>query len=204
LTLIHASSAILLLFYIIANLKLRINTLLVGVFFSFCVSLLPAEYLWAFFSYLPYYERIEFYQPNAVEAVSIFDFKSISRFILLLLIGVVFTKNYSKNDEIQRKIMDIYVVSFGIYYALRFVEILAANASLYGFMLIIVILPNMYGKLKIGLNSKIFFIFVLIFSIAYFIKTLYSMEDLSKLDHSSLITPYTNIFNKSEYFTDAP
>jgi len=204
LTLIHASSLILLPIYILANLNVRRKTLLIGVFFCFCISLMPAQYLWAIFSYLPYYERIEFYERNAVETVNIFDFKSISRLILLVLIGIVFAKSYSKNDEIQKKIMDVYVASFGVYYAFRFVEILAANASLYGFMLIIIILPNMYGKLKNGPNSKVFLMFVLVFSVAYFFKTLYAMEDMSKLNHSSLITPYTNIFNKSEYFADAP
>jgi hypothetical protein len=202
LSLIHASALILLLFYVLANLNLKRKTILIGVFICFCASLIPAAYLLEIFNRLPYGERIAFYaggDPSEL-TVSYFDFKSISRFILLILIGVVFAKSYAKYGEIQRKIMDIYVASFGIYYALRFVEILAANASLYGFMLIVVILPNMYGKLKHGSNSKAFLIFASIFSVAYFFKTLYSMEDMSQLNHSSLVTPYTNIFNKSEYF----
>lgn len=206
LTLIHSSSLILLLFYVLANLKIKRKNLLIGVFFCFCISLIPPEYLMGLFSQLPFGERIEFYYRLADDGITIsyFDFKSISRFILLVLIGVVFAKNYSKNDETQRQVMDMYVASFGIYYALRFVEILAANASLYGFMLIVIILPNMYGKLKKTANSQLFLSFILIFSVAYFFKTLYAMEDMSKLNHSSLITPYTNIFNKSEYFTGAP
>lgn len=206
LTLIHASSLILFLFYVIAYLNIRREGLLIGVFFCFCVSLIPAAYLMEIINYLPYSERIGFYYRPETEEITIsyFDFKSISRFILLVLIGVVFAKSYGKNDEIQRKILDMYVVSFGVYYALRFVEVLAANASLYGFMLIVIILPNMYGKLKNGPNSKIFLMFILVFSVAYFFKTLYAMEDMSKLNHSSLITPYTNIFNKSEYFADTP
>jgi hypothetical protein len=206
LTLIHSSSLILLLFYVLANLKIKRKTLLIGVFFCFCISLIPREYLMGIFSQLPFGERIEFYYRLADDGITIsyFDFKSISRFILLVLIGVVFAKNYSKNDETERQVMDMYVASFGIYYALRFVEILAANASIYGFMLIVIILPNMYGKLKKTANSQLFLSFILIFSIAYFFKTLYAMEDMSKLNHSSLITPYTNIFNKSEYFSGAP
>ena len=203
-TLIHASSLILLPFYILANLDVGRKTLLGGVFFCLCISLMPDQYLWKIFSYLPYYERIEFYKINSTETVNIFDFKSISRFILLFLIGVVFYKRYNKNDEIERRIMNVYISSFGFYYALRFVEILAENVSLYGFMLIIIILPNMYGKIKNGPNSKVFLMFILVFSVAYFFKTLYAMEDMSKLNHSSLITPYTNIFNKSEYFADTP
>ncbi len=203
LALIHASSLILLLFYVFAKLNVGRRPLLIVVFICFLISLMPTEYLWKVFSYLPYYERIEFYRPNGVESVEVIDFKSISRFVLLIIFGVLLAKGYGKNDEIQRKIMAIYVVSFGIYYALRFSEILAANASIYGFMLIVLILPNMYGEHRSWPNSVIFPIFILIFSIAYFFKTLYAMDDMSSLNHSSLLTPYTNIFNKSEYFTDA-
>jgi hypothetical protein len=206
LTLIHASSLILLLFYVLANLDLKRKTLLIGVFICFCISLIPAAYFTEIISHLPYSERIEFYYGNDPDelAISYFDFKSVSRFVLLLLIGVVLARNYNKNDETQKKIMDIYIASFGVYYALRFVEILAANASLYGFIFIIVILPNMYSELRNKPNSKAFLIFVSIFSIAYFFKTLYAMEDMSHLNTSALITPYTNIFNQSDYSFNAP
>lgn len=202
LTMIHASSAILPLFYVIAHLNLRRQTLLTGVFFCFCISLIPATYLMEVFSRLPYGDRIDFYfrRGNPEDfTISYFDFKSIARFVLLILFGVLFARSYDRSNGIQSKIMNVYVVSFGIYYALRFLEILASNASIYGFVLIVLILPNMYGRLKTGPNFKVFLISVSILSIAFFFKTLFSMEDMSKLNHSSLITPYTNIFNKSEY-----
>jgi hypothetical protein len=200
LSLIHAASLILLLFYVVAHLNLRRQTLLLGVFFGFCVSLIPAAYLMEFFNHLPFGERIAYYfkEGSSELTINYFDFKSISRFVLLILIGVVFAKTNDKSSEIQRKIMGLYIASFGIYYALKFVEILAAQASLYGFVLIVLILPNIYGKLKAESNSKVFLIFVLTLSIAFFFKTLYSMEDMSQLNNSSLVTPYTNIFNKSE------
>ena len=154
------------------------------------------------FNRLPYGDRLDYYfrlgDPDDF-TINYFDFKSISRFILLLLFGVFLAKNYDNTNGIQSKIMNIYVISFCVYYALRFLEILASNASIYGFVLIVVILPNMYGKLKNGPNSKAFLISVSILSTAFFFKTLFSMEDMSKLNHSSLITPYTNIFNKSEF-----
>jgi hypothetical protein len=202
LTLIHASSAILPLFYVIAHLNLRRKTLLVGVFFCFCISFIPANYYMEIFNRLPYGDRIDFYfrlgNPEDF-SISYFDFKSIARFVLLILFGVLFAKNYDNSNGIHSKIMNIYVVSFGFYYALRFLEILASNASIYGFVLLVVILPNMYGRLKNGPNSIVFLFFVSILSIAFFFKTLFSMEDMSKVSHSSLIIPYTNIFNKYEY-----
>ena len=206
LSFIHASSWILFLFYGLANLRLKRRTLYVGVLFSFLISLLPSEYFMIFFSNLPFGERIQFYfRPDEGEIIiSYFDFKSISRFILLILIGGVFWMDYSKHDNDQNNIMTIYIVSFGVYYGLRFVEILAANASLYGFMLIIIIMPNIYSRIKRLYVSNLFLAFMLTFSIAYFFKNLYSMQDMSKLEHSSLITPYTNIFNKAKYFSSGP
>lgn len=200
LSLIHSASMILLLFYVLAHLNLRRQTLLFGVFVGFCISIIPSEYMMDFFNQLPYSERIEFYfTTEASESIRFYiDFKSIARLILLL--GVVaFASIYDNGSEIQRKIMGLYIISFGIYFALKFVEILAAQSSIYGLVLIILILPNIYGQLKVKFNSKIFLTFVSIFSIAFYFKTLYSMEGMSYLNHSSLLTPYTNIFNKSGY-----
>ena len=154
-----------------------------------------------FFNHLPYGDRIEFYFSTEDSESSRFfiDFKSISRLILLLVV-VAFAKIYDRGSEIQRKIMSLYIISFGIYFALKFVEILAAQASIYGFVLIVLILPNIYGQLKVKFNSKVFLTFVSILSISFYFKTLYSMEDMSYLTNSSLLTPYTHIFNKSEYY----
>ena len=199
LTLVHSSSLILLLFYVIAHLNLRRRTLFISVFLCFCVSFIPAVYLYEIVSHLPYGERVGYYFLKSNVNINHFDFKSISRLVLLIIIGGFFAKNYGNNSEIQRKILAIYIMSFGVYYALRFVEVLASNASIYGFVLIVVILPNMYGELKAGPNSKVFLTFVAVLSIAFYFKTLNSMEDYSQLNHTSLLTPYTHIFNKSEY-----
>ncbi len=200
LSLIHAASLILVLFYFIAHLNLRRQTLLLGVFFGFCISLIPPAYMMSFFNQLPYGERINFYyNMEGGESSRFFiDFKSIAR-LLLLLVVLLFANIYDKGSEIQTKIMSLYIISFGMYFALKFVEILAAQSSIYGFMLIILILPNIYGQLKVKFNSRVFLIFVSILSMAFFFKTLNSMEEMSYLNNTSLLTPYTNIFNKSEH-----
>lgn len=202
--LIHASALILLLFYIVAHLNIRTKYLLLGVFVCFCISLIPTAYLEGIVSHLPFHERIEYYYGRDAATIDYFDFKSISRLALLLLFGVGFSSKIDKSDGVQKGILSLYVTSFGIYYALRFVEILAANASMYGFVLIILIMPNMYGRLKRRNNAQLMLMFGLMFSVAYFFKTLLSMEDMSSLNHNSLLTPYTNIFNKSGYFTNTP
>ena len=200
LSLIHAASLILLLFYFVAHLNLRRQTLLLGVFFGFCISLIPPAHMMDFFNLLPYGERIDFYfsMEDGESSRFFIDFKSIAR-LLLLLVVLLFANTYDKGSEIQRKIMSLYIISFGVYFAFKFVEILAAQASIYGFILIILILPNIYGQLSVKFNSKVFLTFVSILSVAFFFKTLYSMEDMSYLNNTSLLTPYTNIFNKSEY-----
>ncbi|NTW68492.1 MAG: EpsG family protein [Chlorobiaceae bacterium] len=202
LTLVHASSLFLLVFYVFGNLKINRKALLIGVFICFCVSFIPAGYFLGIISHIPFGERVAFYSGGDGTEVSIsyFDFKSISRFILLLIIGIVFDKSYKRDDENKKIIMDLYVISFGIYYALRFVEVLAANASLYGFVLIVIILPDMYARLRNKINSKIFLVFIIVFSITYFFKNVSSMEDMSEMKNAAVITPYTNIFNKSQYF----
>ena len=200
LSLIHASSVILLLFYIVGKLNLKRETILFSVLCGFLISLTPGPYLMTVFNLFPFGERIGFYFYKIVGegAIDYFDFKSIARLILLLIVGVVFSKIYDKSSPIERKIVDIYLISFAVYYALRFVEILASNASIYGFVLLVIVIPNIYSRLTIKLNARLFFIGSVIFSLAFFFKTLYSMEDMSKLTTSSLLTPYTSVFNKSD------
>ena len=201
LSLIHASSLILLLFYIVGNLNLKREIILLTVLCGFFLSLVPGTYLMAVLNYFPYGERINFYFRPVLGLIVIdyFDFKSIARMILLLTVGVVFSKIYNKSNEIERKIVDIYLISFAVYFALRFVEILAANASIYGFVLLVIVIPNIYARLKNKLNARLFLVGSVIFSLAFFFKNLDSMEDYSNLTHSSLITPYTHVFNKSDY-----
>ena len=200
LSLIHASSVILLLFYIVGKLNVRREAILFSVLCGFLISLIPGSYLMSFFDLLPFGERIGFYYYAYVgeDAIDYFDFKSIARLILLLLVGFVFSKIYDKSNQTERKIVEMYLISFTVYYALRFVEILASNASIYGFVLLVIVIPNIYSRLTNKLNARLFYIGSVVFSLAFFFKTLYSMDDMSKLTHSSLITPYTNVFNQSD------
>jgi hypothetical protein len=198
LSLVHQSSLILLPYYFLVNLELKKKTILVGIFICFCISLIPHTYIMSVISYLPNSERINFYYrpENGELAVDLFDFKSISRLILLMFFGVLLTfKNKSENG-IEDKIINFYLISFGFYYAFKFIEILASNLSIYGFILISIIIPNICYKLRNSTWSRGFILIIIIFSIIFYFKTLLSMEDYSNLSHESFLTPYTHIFNK--------
>lgn len=154
-------------------------------------------------SYLPNSERINFYYrpENGELAVDLFDFKSISRLMLLIFFGTQLTFINKSENGIENKIINFYLISFGFYYAFKFIEILASNLSIYGFILISIIIPNICYRLRNSIWSKGFILIIIIFSIIFYFKTLLSMEEYSNLSHESLLTPYTHIFNqKSEQF----
>ncbi len=203
LSLIHQSALILLPFYFLVNLKLKKKTILIGIFICFCISLIPHSYIMTVISYFPNSHRVEFYYrpENGELAVSFFDFKSISRLILLISFGVLLTIKSKGEECIQDKIINLYLISFGIYYAFKFIEIVASNLSMYGFILIMIIIPNIYYRFRNSAKSKIFIFAIIIFSILYYFKTLLSMEEYSDLNNNSLLTPYTHIFDKHpKYF----
>ncbi len=197
LTLIHASSIILFLLYYCATASVRKSTLVGLAVLSVIISFVPLQEYLDFFSFIPYIDRVLFYGNNFnIEGVKILDFKSVSR--LAFLIFGFYAYSILEKDKLQRRVVVAYIVSFFVYFSLKFSEVLAANLSMYGFILVIIIIPNVYSnlrvKFRIPYSSAVYIVAVL-----FLFKNLYGMEDMAGLIHSEFITPYTHIFSPGDY-----
>ena len=192
LMLIHASALILLIFYVISKIKISILFQYVLVFLCLISYPLLGDYFWDILQFMPFAARVEFY--SAVPTHFFLDSKAIIRIVLLISFGFIFINKNFLHDEKNRKIHILYVSSFGMYFSLRHVEILAQNLSIYGFLMLILLLPNSLKSLKVKLNKNILLSVILVFSFAFLIKNLRSMADYSGMQYTSLLVPYTNVF----------
>lgn len=197
LTLIHASSIVLLFLYHCATVNLKKSTLAWFAVLSVILSFIPMQDYLGLFDFIPNIDRILIYSNNFnVESVKILDFKSVSR--LAFLAFGFYAYSIFRKDELQRKVVVAYIISFVAYFSLKFSEVLAANLSMYGFILAIIIIPNIcseiQAKFRIHYSAMVYALTIL-----FLLKNLSGMEDMAGLIHSEFITPYTHIFAPQEY-----
>lgn len=196
-TLIHASSIILSLLFYCATTGLRKSTLIGFAVVCIIISFIPLNEYLEYFSFIPYIDRVLFYSNNFnIGSVKIFDFKSISR--LAFLIFGFYAFSILKKDELHSRVVAAYIVSFFVYFTLKFSEVLAANLSMYGFILIIIIIPNVYNKLQVNLQN-LYSVLTYMVAVLFLLKNLSGMEDMAGLIHTEFITPYTHIFSPNDY-----
>ncbi len=197
LTLIHASSIILLLLYHCANINLKKTTLAGLAMVSVILSLIPIQDYLGLFDFIPNIDRILIYSVNFnIESVKILDFKSISRLVFLAF--GFYAYSIFRNYELQRRVVVAYIASFFVYFSLKFSEVLAANLSMYGFILTIIIIPNAHSEIQAKFRTN-YSVVVYAVTILFLLKNLSGMEDMAGLIHDEFITPYTHIFAPQEY-----
>lgn len=189
---IHASAFILLVFYAISKIRIPVPFQFVLVFLCFISFPLLKNYFWSMLQYIPLATRIEFYRLSTTHFF--LDSKAIIRLVLLISFGLIFINKSFLRDEKNRKIHILYVSSFGMYFSLRHVEILAQNLSIYGFLMLVLLVPNSLKSLKIKSNKNILFAIIFLFSLGFLIKNLKMMVDYSGMQTTSFLVPYTNVF----------
>ena len=151
--------------------------------------------------FMPYAGRVEFYYSSQTHFF--LDSKAIIRIVLLFLFGLIFINKSFLHDERNRKIHILYVSSFGMYFSLRHVEILAQNLSIYGFLMFVLLLPNALKSLKLKSNKNILFSVIFCLSFGFLIKNLNTMVNYSGMQTTSLLVPYTNVFYPQKFKFEA-
>ena len=150
---IHASAVVLFVFYAISKIRISIPFQFVLVLLCFISYPLLKNYFWSMLQFIPYAGRVEFYYLSQTHFF--LDSKAIIRIVLLFLFGLIFINKSFLHDERNRKIHILYVSSFGMYFSLRHVEILAQNLSIYGFLMFVLLLPNALKSLKLKSNKEL-------------------------------------------------
>ncbi|WP_460011029.1 EpsG family protein [Lysinibacillus sp. CTST325] len=199
LSFIHTSAIVLVPLYFIARIDFKKRTLIFLVLASIFISILPMGLLINHLQWMPILDKIIPYSTFTNSINNIFDFQSIIR-IIFLVIAFFYYDAFSQKSEFSKRVINIYIISYCLYFFLKFSELTAARISLYGVLLNIILLTNFYYLYKDKINKLIYIGCLLFLSFIYLLKELETLGQLSGLDHAdSFQIPYTNIFNKNEH-----
>ncbi|MEC1374186.1 EpsG family protein [Heyndrickxia oleronia] len=199
LSFIHTSSLILIPLYVISKMNFSKKQLIYLSFLSILVAVLPIGTLISYLNNAPFIGRILPYTDIGYSINNIFDFQSIGR-IVFLIIAFFYYDVFSKQSELNKKMINMYVISLMIYFLFKFSELTAARLSIYGKFLDVIILTNIYYFYKDKVNKAIYIGGLIILSTMYMFKELHSLKERTGLESNyALIVPYTNIFNKDKY-----
>lgn len=196
---VHSSALVLLIFMVISHLNLNKKKLTAISLFSIGLSILPLGLLISNLTVLPVFNRIIPYMDLDMSlSLSILDFQSISRLVFLLFAFIVYER-VSSQGPIQKTIINLYIMSFALYFAMQFSELAAARMSVYGRFLDTIIIVNVLYLLKQSKAQILYLNFVFILCAAYLTKDLNSMTKDFVDGHNRTVTPYVHTFNKEDY-----
>lgn len=193
LSMIHVSVLVVLVLYFVAKINWSKKLLFYLFIVSFFISLLPIN-IFDYASMLT--ERIASYKPN--NKIINLDFQSIVRLCLVSIVFLLYSKIIKINTT-HHFIVKYYILGMCMYFLLKDIELVAARVSIYSRVLEIFIVPAiLYITNK--KNIYITLLIMIIFLFIYFNKELINMGQNISLDKQTWYVPYTNIFNKDNFY----
>lgn len=202
LSLIHSSAVMLLVLYFASKINFKKNTLIALSVLGVVFSVLPLGAIINKFPWIPFYNRIIPYLDLDL-ALNTPDFQGFGR-ILFLLIAFYCYNAYAKQDDMSKKVINMYIVSLILYFFLQFSELTAARLSIYGKFLDIIILANILYLYKRFINKLYYVYGIFALCALYLFKEGTELErGFEKKEGDPLFPPYVNVFNQDEfYFND--
>ena len=202
LSLIHYSALILLPLYLASKIDFKKRTLIILTICSVLISAIPISNILSQFSYIPIIARVLYYTEPYSSVLSILDFQSIGR-LVFLIIAFFYYETYSSQSIFSKKLINIYIVGFIIYFAFSFSELTAARLAVYGRALEMVILANVYYIYKERINKVLYIAGLLLLLVLYLNKELMTLAEQTKREYKNGISvEYINIFNQEQFEYD--
>ena len=193
---IHISALILIFLYVASKFNFKKRSLMILSVISIMFSFLPTGVLISKLSWLPLIGSKLIYIESTT-GINSLDFQSIAR-ILLLLMALVFYDYYSKQNEVSKKIINLYIISIIMYFLFQFSELIAARFAIYGKFLDIIILSNVLYHYKERINRLIYIYLIFVLCSLYLYKETNNQIN-GALFKEYKYPPYVNIFNKEEF-----
>lgn len=203
LSFIHLSAIFLIVLFFVSKLPLDKNKLIILSVISVIFSVIPVGIVILRLStFIPVFNRIIIYANTDLSFNSIFEFQTIGRLVFMTIVFVFYDKYVEVYPE-DKKILNMYLFCFIVYFIFQFSELTAARLAIYGKVLDILILSNLIYVIKTKWNKVIVFMLLITLMSMYLFKELNTMEQQTGLIDANLIsTPYVNIFNKDNFYYD--
>ncbi|MEZ4358516.1 MAG: EpsG family protein [Eubacteriales bacterium] len=203
LTTIHLSALILIPLYFASKINFKKKTLLIILLSSLAFAMIPWGNILKNFIWIPFISRIILYIDTSTFSLTrLLDFQSIGRFVFLIIIFFYYD-SYARQNEVSKKILNIYIISMILYFVFKFSELTAARLSIYGKILDMIILANTYYLYKERINRILYSVLMILLLVVYFNKELVALKTQTGLVTESQINiPYTSIIDKERYEFD--
>lgn len=192
LSFIHTSALSLILYYLLSKLNFNRKSLIVITIFSVIVSFLPTGNLVSQMTFLPFFSDLFPYIETGV-GVNFLDFQSISR-LVFLAVALIFYNVYADQNEMSKKIMNIYIFSTIIYLLFQFSELTAARIAIFGKFLDIIIFANVLYLYRESINKLLYIYAIFILCSLYLVKEV-DTQITSTVENNSILAPYPTVFN---------
>ena len=200
LSLIHYSALLLFAFYAVSLINFKKWHLAVILLAAILFNLVPIkEILENYNGSIYIISKVASYAAADNSPASLFQFSSLARLAFLMIAFVVYDV-YCADNPFNKKVMNMYILSFAVYFIFKFSELTAARLAIYGKVLDILIFTNVFYYLKRKDNKIVYAVFLVVLIGAYFFKEINTMEiQASLVDKYKYFTPYVNIFNKDNF-----
>ena len=199
---IHSSSLIFVVMFIVARfIPWSKKTMMIILSASILFSFLPMGDIVLYLSqYSEILGRTKYYIDSGFTIAKLLSFSSVAR-LILIGVAIFFYDDLAKESPEMKNIVNIYLISFIIYYVFQFSEITAARLSIYGRILDFVILPSIIYLKSPKINKKVIITCVVMFICIYFLKELNTMKIQSGLiTEEKYVVKYSSIYNKSDRY----
>lgn len=199
LSFIHASALILIPMYFAARISFTRKSLIIVVVCSIVFAFLPIGTLLQKFDSLPLIHKVLNYMDKGSLVSRLVDFKTIAR-LAFLIVALFYYSAYAKQGASSQKIMNVYIIGMAIYFVFQVSETAAARLGIYGKVLDIIILTNVYYLYKERINKVIYALVLAVLMVLYLNKEITTMKQQTGivLDDAKMM-PYTHIFDKRNY-----
>lgn len=199
LSLVHLSALILILYYFLAKIEWTHKKLLFLLVSSLILAFVPFGQIVTLLGGFPILDRVVYYAGSHSYGL---DFLvKIAPRIIFALIAIYFYLKSPKavNDN---NISILFIIAMCMYLAFSSIDALAGRTSIYGFVFIILLIPDYVDYIRKNYSRLIYSlacVVVVIFSFLFLLKNINTMRleaSISCPGNYVEILPYTNIFDK--------
>lgn len=198
LSLIHKSALILFLYLLLDKVKWKKSYHIGFMLFAILVSFLPLSSILQNFYQIPFLEKIV---SNYLSSdVNPLDFPGLMRLFFFISFFLVYDLLAGKDKQS----LDRLLYGFSLYFLLKFSEITASRLSIFGFMMMLVLVPQLIQLLNQKKQLRLIsMVAVVLFSTVFFIKEVNVLQSQSAYVNPTRFVKMHTIFNSnfSDFYT---
>lgn len=193
---VHVSALFYLVFVALDFFKFDRKKLVIFVIIALVISMIPTYNIGLWLSQFPFFNRIiSYFNPNSIP-FGFWDYKSIPRIFLIVLV-LTHYEALIKKSLVPQRFLNAFVVGISFFFILRFNETVGTRMSIYGFFLSILILPAILSLYNY--RSWITFLaktsFVMMCAL-FLLKDLSAVSEQSGITKIGILVPYYTIYQK--------